>query len=47
VQWEEDGEWRSEEFAKGESFLIPAILSRWRMSAKEKTGFYCVRIPLS
>jgi mannose-6-phosphate isomerase len=46
VQWEEDGEWRSEEFAKGESFLIPAILSRWRMSAKEKTGFYCVRIPL-
>lgn len=45
VQWEEDGEWRSEDFAKGESFLVPAILSRWRMSAGEKAGFYCVRIP--
>ena len=47
VQWEEDGEWRSEDFAKGESFLIPAILSRGRMSAGEKAGFYCVRIPLN
>ena len=47
VQWEEDGEWRSKEFATGESFLVPAILSRWRMSAREKAGFYCVRIPLN
>ncbi|HEX7573588.1 MAG TPA: mannose-6-phosphate isomerase, class I [Bacteroidota bacterium] len=46
VRWEEDGEWMSERFTKGESFLIPAILSRWRMSAGEKAGFYCVRIPL-
>ena len=45
VQWEEDGEWRSEEFAKGESFLIPAILPRWRMSAGVKAGFYSVSVP--
>ena len=46
VQWEEDGEWRSEDFAKGESFLVPAILSRWRMSASEEVRFYRVSVPL-
>jgi mannose-6-phosphate isomerase len=45
VQWEDNGGWRSESFAKGESFLIPAILSRWRMSGSEKVGFYVVAIP--
>ncbi len=45
VEWEDDGGWRSEEFTKGGSFLIPALLSRWRMSADEKAGFYCVSIP--
>jgi mannose-6-phosphate isomerase len=45
VQWQDGGEWRSEDFAKGESFLIPAILPRWRMSAGVKAGFYSVSVP--
>jgi mannose-6-phosphate isomerase class I len=45
VQWEEDSGWRSDAFTKGESFLIPATLSRWRMSSNEKIGFYFVTIP--
>jgi mannose-6-phosphate isomerase len=45
VQWEDDRAWRSEAFAKGESFLIPAALPRWRMSSNEKVGFYYVAIP--
>jgi mannose-6-phosphate isomerase len=47
VQWQDGGEWRSEDFAKGESFLIPAILSRWRMSAGVKAGFYSVSVPVT
>lgn len=46
VQWEDDGGWRSETFTHGESFLVPAILPRWRMSAGGKAGYYCVTIPL-
>ncbi len=45
VQWEDDGYRRSEAFTKGESFLIPAILSRWWMSGNEKVKFCFVAIP--
>lgn len=45
VQWAGESESRSETFTKGESFLIPATLPRWRMSSNEKVGFYFVAIP--
>ena len=46
VQWDDDAGPHSEAFTHGESFLIPAILSRWRISAPGETGFYCVSIPI-
>jgi mannose-6-phosphate isomerase len=45
VHWEDDRESGSDAFAKGEAFLIPAALSRWRMSSNEKVGFFLVVIP--
>lgn len=45
VQWEREDAWESERFVKGESFLIPALLSRWRMLCEENSGFYVVEVP--
>ncbi len=45
VQWKEGSEPRTEAFAKGESFLIPATLSRWRMTGNGKVGLYLVSVP--
>jgi mannose-6-phosphate isomerase len=45
VRWESDRKWSSEPFMRGESFLIPASLSEWRVSADENVGFYSVGIP--
>jgi len=45
VQWEDEGERGSEVFTKGESFLIPAMLSQWQMSCTENVRFFSVSIP--
>ena len=45
VRWGEGGGRASESFLQGESFLIPASFSAWRVSSRADAGFYAVRVP--
>ena len=45
IEWVENGNEHSENFSKGESFLIPAILHEYKLSCDETTKYFLVKIP--
>jgi mannose-6-phosphate isomerase len=45
ANWEEAGREEAIAFSKGDSFLIPAALDRWRVFSTGKVAFYSVAIP--
>ncbi len=47
ISWKDSGEEKILNFAKGESFLIPAELHGFKIKTKSNTKFYVVNVPAS
>ncbi|MBD3287715.1 mannose-6-phosphate isomerase, class I [candidate division KSB1 bacterium] len=45
VQWQKDGQVRHQQFYKGQSFLIPACLNRFKISAISNGVYFTVELP--